>query len=384
MNAMERQGADKLITRLRHLVVCAVMLSYVQPAYADTRVQVSVPGQDSLKFLVSVSTHHADLHNGYSRVRFQDLLASNQSHRIDTGFYFTLSHYSAWSYHPDFLLASSRTEGRLDTMPAIEPQSWRAILDSAEKLPITGQGPTYARAVEQVRLYPANYLPALDRAGLSPEQGVLAYFEAFLERSGELAGLSGELSDAERNTALRLQGQAEQALSELERAVKICPRQGRVYGAIGDIYDAQGNKDLARQAYQHAARVAPGEVHYLLKLARFLQNEGQLDQALANLVKAIQSKPKPDLWVAVADVYRQRGERAKQMEALTQALELEPEQANVHFELGLAHKQHKEYQLAIEAFEKATLLDPAHKSAHKQLSAVVAMSLANKIGMEMS
>ena len=74
MNAMEWQGADKLLTRLRHLVVCALMLLYVQPAFADTRVQVSVPGQDSLKFLVSVSTHHADLHNGYSRVRFQNLL----------------------------------------------------------------------------------------------------------------------------------------------------------------------------------------------------------------------------------------------------------------------------------------------------------------------
>lgn len=201
--------------RLKHWWLAFALLLSCAPSHADTNIRIVSDGQKPYLFLVNVSTHHADLHNGYSRSRFRGILASDESHHIDTGIYLTLLHYSAWVYHPDFFTSSARTEGRLDRMPDIEPRRWTALLAGLETLPINGAGPTYAQVVDHIQVYPAYYLPALDRAGVAPAENVLEHMEALLARSEKLAGVSGELSESERRTVLRLQQQATSSLSEL-------------------------------------------------------------------------------------------------------------------------------------------------------------------------
>jgi len=50
---------------------------------------------------VSVSTRHADFHNGYSRERFKGLVHANQRTRVPIDFYFTLVGHGVSAYHPD-------------------------------------------------------------------------------------------------------------------------------------------------------------------------------------------------------------------------------------------------------------------------------------------
>jgi Flp pilus assembly protein TadD len=171
-----------------------------------------------------------------------------------------------------------------------------------------------------------------------------------------------------------------QAIEELERAANIDPQNGSVYALLGEIYDELENQDLARQAYQQAAQVTPTDPKFVLKLARFLHSEGQLDQALDWLTKAIQAIPSAGLWLEAAKLYEKRGQRAKQMEALHHAVDLEPENAQALFDLGLAFKQKKAYNQAIKVFESVTELEPRNQQAHKQLAAVIAMSMAGRIG----
>ena len=175
-------------------------------------------------------------------------------------------------------------------------------------------------------------------------------------------------------------GADDQALEQLGKAVELAPNLGTAFILMGDVYGEQGQQDLARQAYQHAAQIAPHNTHHLLRLAQFLQKEGQLDQALDWLMKAIAARPAASLWLEVARVYEQRGQRGRQLDSLLQAVELEPESSKAHFELGVVYKQRKEYQRAIEEFDRATRLDPNNTEAHKQLSAVLAISLASRIG----
>ncbi len=175
-------------------------------------------------------------------------------------------------------------------------------------------------------------------------------------------------------------GSPEQALHELSRAARLDPGSGAVLSLMGDIHLATGDRDMARQAYQQAAKVCPSDPHYSVQLARFLQNEGQLDQSLHWLSKALDKRPNAELWVEAAKVYEQRGQRGEQLESLYQAVTLEPENARAHFELGLAHKQRKEYKRAIEAFERAVELEPDDQQIHKQLAAVVAISFASRAG----
>jgi tetratricopeptide (TPR) repeat protein len=174
-------------------------------------------------------------------------------------------------------------------------------------------------------------------------------------------------------------GSSEQALQVLEGAAKLAPHSGDLFALLGDVYQEVGKRDLARQAFQQAAKVSLSKPNHVLRLAQFLQKEGQLDQALDWLVKGNAVQPSAALWVETGRVYEQRKQRGKQMEALHRAVELEPDYANAHYEIGLAYKQRKEYQLAIKAFEKTVQLEPANQDAHKQLSAVVAMSLAGTL-----
>lgn len=175
-------------------------------------------------------------------------------------------------------------------------------------------------------------------------------------------------------------GAPAQAIEELEQAAKIDSKNGAVFALLGEIYDELDNQDLARQAYQQAAQAAPTDPKFVRKLAQFLRSEGQLDQALDWLTKAIAAVPSAGLWLEAAGLYEKRGQRAKQMEALHHAVELEPENAQAMYELGLAFKQRKAYNQAIKAFETVTELQPRNQEAHKQLSAVIAMSLAGRIG----
>jgi tetratricopeptide (TPR) repeat protein len=175
-------------------------------------------------------------------------------------------------------------------------------------------------------------------------------------------------------------GATAQALQELERAVGMAPSLSAAFVMMGDLHLEQGHQDLARQAYQQAAQVAPQNTEHMLRLAQFLQKEGQLDQALDWLMKAIAVRPTASLWLEVARVYEKRDQRGKQQEALLEAVALEPGSSEAHFELGVLYKQRKDYQRAIEEFDKATELDPNNTEAHKQLSAVLAISLASRIG----
>jgi len=181
--------------------------------------------------------------------------------------------------------------------------------------------------------------------------------------------------------AYRALGSHEQALQELERAVGLAPSLGPAYVLMGDIHLEQDSRDQARQAYQQAAQADPANATVLLQLAQFLQSEGQLDQALDWLIKAVAVRPAAELWLAAAEIYRQRGQRGKHLEALHRAVDLEADHGEALYELGLAYKQRKKYQMAIEAFEKVAQLQPNNTKAHKQLSAVVAISLAGRISM---
>jgi len=212
-------------------------------------------------------------------------------------------------------------------------------------------------------------------------QAALVHYQTSVMRSGvETPAPEDEAGYLVRVArAYRALGSREQALQVLERAAKLAPNLGAVYTLIGEIYQEAGSKDLARQAFQQAAKVGLSNPRYVLRLAQFLQDEGQLDQALDWLVKANGVRPAAKLWVETARIYRKRNQRGKQLEALHRAVALEPDCGEAHFELGLAYKQRKEYQLAIEEFEKSVALEPDDQNAHKQLSAVVAISLAGTL-----
>ena len=214
------------------------------------------------------------------------------------------------------------------------------------------------------------------------QQALTSHQKALLQASGEESTPADERARYHFLVAQAYHelGSPAQAAQELERAAGLHPGSATLYTFLGDLYLELGERDMARQAYQHAAQVGLGNPAVVLKLAQFLQIEGHLDQGLDWLTKALALRPDSDLWLEAARIYERRGERPKQMEALHEAVKLEPEHTPALFELALAYKQRKAYQQSIEMLERVTALEPKNEQAHKQLSAVLAMSLAGRIG----
>jgi tetratricopeptide (TPR) repeat protein len=213
-------------------------------------------------------------------------------------------------------------------------------------------------------------------------QDALASFQSALARTAGEAGVSAaEEAEYRYQTACayRALGAVDQAVEELERAAMLDPTHGAALTLLGDIHLAAGDRDMARQAYQQAARILPPDPTYVLLLARFLHDEGQLDQAMDGLTKALAIRPTADLWLELARVYGQRGQGVEEMDAVEQAVMLEPANPRAHLALGLAHKQRKSYEKAMSAFERVTELDPENKQAYEQLSAVTAMSWTGRL-----
>ncbi len=296
-----------------------------------------------------------------------------------------------WLAYGHLLLAMGQAEAAADSFARasqLAPEGAAPYLGRAQALLALDDLDEAGRLAQQALKLDAN-LPAAhaclghwQAASGSWKKALASYQTAVLQASNGVAASSEERAHYLLHVARAYHalGSSDQAIQELERAAQIAPASSALFTLMGDIYLEQESRDLARQAYQQAAKVAPANADNLMQLAQFLQDEGQLDQALDWLMKAIAVQPAADLWLAAARIYEQRGQRGKQLEALHRAVNLEPAHGRAHYELGLAYKQRKEYQMAINAFERVTELEPNNAEAHKQLSAVLAISLAGKIG----
>jgi hypothetical protein len=153
---------------------------------ADVTVLIDTRSNSSEQFLVTVHTRHANLHNGYARVRFEGLVQANRPTRVPIEFYLSRIGYGVTAYHPDYLLESDVTRQRGDDLPALFPRRWDAVLAGITALPLNGPEPTYAGAVGHVELYRDKYLPALDRAGVEPDSAVMSRLAALLTKADAL------------------------------------------------------------------------------------------------------------------------------------------------------------------------------------------------------
>ncbi|MEH6517565.1 MAG: hypothetical protein V7742_12830 [Halioglobus sp.] len=197
------------------LILGLVIVDLSIPAHAAIRLQVVVPVQPSPLFYVSVTSHHTALHLGKAHNQFRGLLKANKPHHISTGFSLTTTHFSAWAFHPDYLMVDVRTEGRMSALPKLEPQSWIEATANIDKLPMDGESPSFGHAVQNIEHYRKLYIPALDDTELAVPEGTLKKMTVFYENARNLAGIDGTPADDLSSTAARLVKWGEKALHDL-------------------------------------------------------------------------------------------------------------------------------------------------------------------------
>ncbi len=117
-------------------------------------------------------------------------------------------------------------------------------------------------------------------------------------------------------------------------------------------------------------------LHFVL--GRTLRQSGQLDQAIQALSDAVDIQPEwVEPYLELGRVYHERRQYQRAIQTLQQAISIAPAEARAYHWAGLALKEIKDYPNAEMMLRKAARLAPNDIRIHRQLGAVVALNLVH-------
>lgn len=159
------------------------------------------------------------------------------------------------------------------------------------------------------------------------------------------------------------QGRGPEALA---RFVDLRPQFGQYsqyWLVLGNLYQALGQAESARQAYQQALSVAtlpPEQAALILSNLGWLQQQSlQLAEAEASYRQALRLQPQLVFtWNNLSTLKLEQGELKAAEAALQRCLQLAPTYAPAWVNRGLLALQHGEHTQARQAFQQARHLDP--------------------------
>jgi tetratricopeptide (TPR) repeat protein len=161
-------------------------------------------------------------------------------------------------------------------------------------------------------------------------------------------------------------GNNREALTEFQTATVFQPKDPTLYVSIGESYSKLGDMIRAVESYQYATSLAPEEVNYWRLLAQFcaqnnihVKDVGIPAAQRAVVIKADDSDLQDLLgWLLLLDMRYPEAERT-----LLHALELDSQNASVHFHLGMVYLQTDKHTLAQQHFVRARDLGNADAQA---------------------
>jgi spermidine synthase len=161
------------------------------------------------------------------------------------------------------------------------------------------------------------------------------------------------------------------AVKNLKKAIELDPSGADAYYNLAQIYHSQGVKDEAIYNYKSAIRLSPRPWRYQQRLADLLAEYGDYSEAIQEYESALKGGiNKPEILYGMAKAYKALDMRDNAMSRIQEAIAIDPYFAPLYEELGDLHEAGKEYEKAIEAYEKFAELEPDSVSVHQKLSRI--------------
>jgi len=171
------------------------------------------------------------------------------------------------------------------------------------------------------------------------------------------------------------QGATDRALALYQQSIKDNPREPRFYILAGELYESKQSWDQAKAMYQQALSIQPDQPLASNNLAYvMLEQGGNVDVALAMAETARRGMPdSPNAADTLGWAYYQKGVYQSAISQFQEALRLgekggAPDDAVVHYHLGMAYQKANQTALARQQLEKALKLSPNYGDARKALS----------------
>ena len=170
-------------------------------------------------------------------------------------------------------------------------------------------------------------------------------------------------------------GSMDQALATFLQAAKDNPNEVRFYILAGELYEAKHNWDQAKAMYQQALSLSPDNPLASNNLAYvLLEQGGNVDVAMGMAQAARRGMPNsPNAADTLGWAFYHKGIYRSAISQFQEALRLNdkagaPDDAVLHYHLGLAYQKANQLSLARQQLEKALKLKPDNADARKALS----------------
>ncbi|MBI4551254.1 MAG: tetratricopeptide repeat protein [Candidatus Latescibacteria bacterium] len=186
--------------------------------------------------------------------------------------------------------------------------------------------------------------------------------------------------------ALKGKGQKNEALAELQEAVKIKSKYPDALYESGLLFLDKKQYDAALDTFEKGGAASKGQPRFLYGQGLVKMAQDSLTEAVVLLSKATTKDPKTALFhTGLGDAYAKRKVWDLAINEYNKALELDPNSPNaatVHYQIGLLHFESRRFEEAVEAYRKATTLNPNSTDAWYQLGYIywIAKQYANAVG----
>jgi cellulose synthase operon protein C len=166
------------------------------------------------------------------------------------------------------------------------------------------------------------------------------------------------------------EGAADAAVATYQNALKDNPREASFSILLGELYEARQDWSHAMQAYQKALEISPENPLASNNLAYvMLQNGGNVDMALALAQTARRGMPdSPNAADTLGWVLYQKRAYKSAIDLFQEAIKLNdkakaPENATLHYHLGLAYEKSDQKELARQHLERVLKINPNYSEA---------------------
>jgi tetratricopeptide (TPR) repeat protein len=165
-------------------------------------------------------------------------------------------------------------------------------------------------------------------------------------------------------------GAVDDAIVTYQNSLKDNPRQPGLYVLTGGLYESKQEWDQARQMYQQALEISPENPLASNNLAYLiLRSGGNVDVALSLAQTARRGMPdSPNAADTLGWIFYQKGAYKSAIDLFQEALKLDeknkaPEDATVHYHLGLAYQKTDQPKLARQHLQRVLKIDPNYSGA---------------------
>jgi protein O-mannosyl-transferase len=155
---------------------------------------------------------------------------------------------------------------------------------------------------------------------------------------------SDPMSRSNLGAYLQEHGHLQEAIEQEKRVIELTSDRGLLastYANLGTAYRTLGEDEKARESYDHALQLNPGQANAYLGLGQLLEKQNKLNEAIENYSRSVELRPTDRGFLLLGHALVSMGRRPEAMAAYQDALKLSPDMPEAQRAVdALAEKPH--------------------------------------------